>query len=98
MDIVVSSFINVITIVSCRVRDRLFSENHLLISERTLFHSMQKSSNCSLKIVTLLSSANIMGVDDTFNVGGKSFIKIRKSKGPKIIPWGIAYFTLPQFK
>jgi hypothetical protein len=32
-----------------------------------------------------------------FNVGGKSFIWIRKSKGPKIVPWGTTCFTLPQF-
>jgi hypothetical protein len=34
--------------------------------------------------MTLVSSANIMGTDKVFNVGGKSFMWIMKSKGPKI--------------
>jgi hypothetical protein len=29
-----------------------------------------------------------MGIDEVFNVGGRSFIQIRKSKGLKIDPWG----------
>jgi hypothetical protein len=36
----------------------------------------------------LVSSANIMGTEDMFSVGGRSFIQIRKSTGPKIDPWG----------
>jgi hypothetical protein len=36
--------------------------------------------------MTLVSSANIMGSDEIFIVGGRSFIYIMKSKGPRVDP------------
>jgi hypothetical protein len=39
-----------------------------------LFDSMQKSPKFLLEIMIIVSSANIMGIDEVFNVGGKSFI------------------------
>jgi hypothetical protein len=66
--------INLITSVLSRFRKSLFAENHLLVWERTLFNSMQKSSKFLLEIVALVSSANIMGTDEVFSVGGKSFM------------------------
>jgi hypothetical protein len=33
-----------------------------------------------------------------FIVGGRSFIYIMKSKGPKIDPWGIPCFIVPHFE
>jgi hypothetical protein len=65
--------INFITFVLSRFSDSLFAENHLLISKRTLFDSMQKSSKFLIEIMTLVSSANIMGIDEAFRVGGMSF-------------------------
>jgi hypothetical protein len=59
---------------------------------------MQKSSKFLLEIMTLVSLANIMGIDEVFSVGGRSFIQIRKSKGPKIYPWGTPCFLVPQFE
>jgi hypothetical protein len=49
--------------------------------ERILLYSMQKSSNFLLEIMTLVSSANIMGIEEVFSVGGRPFIYIRKSRG-----------------
>jgi hypothetical protein len=42
--------------------------------------------------MTLVSSANIMGIDEVFSVGGRLFMKTRKSKDPKIDPWGTPLF------
>jgi hypothetical protein len=52
------------------IQDRLFAENHSLIWERTL----QKSSKFLPEIITLVSSANIIGIDEVFTVGWRSFI------------------------
>jgi hypothetical protein len=62
------------TFVSSRFRDTLFAKDHLLIWGKTLFDIMQKSSKFLLEIVTLVSSANIMGTDEVFSVGGRSCI------------------------
>jgi hypothetical protein len=35
---------------------------------------MQRSSKFLPEIITLVSSANIIGADEVFNVGGRSFI------------------------
>jgi hypothetical protein len=51
--------------------DSLFAENHLLIWERTVFDSMQKSSKFLLEIVTVVSSQNIMCSDEVFNIEGR---------------------------
>jgi hypothetical protein len=48
--------------------------------------------------MTLVSSANIMGSDKLFIVGGRSFMYIMKSKGPRIDPWGTPCFIVPQFE
>jgi hypothetical protein len=39
-----------------------------------MFDSIQKSSKFLLEIMTLVSSANIMDIDEVFSVGGWSFI------------------------
>jgi hypothetical protein len=66
--------------------------------ENTLFAVAQKSSNLLLEIITLVSSANSMGFHDLLIVGGRSFIYIMKSKGPRIDPWGIPCFIIPQLE
>jgi hypothetical protein len=43
-----------------------------------------------------MSSANKMCAGKVFIVGGRSFICIMKSKGPKIDSWGTPCFTVPQ--
>jgi hypothetical protein len=58
-----------------------------------MFDVAQKSSTFLLEILTLVSSANIMGSVKVFIVGGRSFMYIMKSKGPRIDPWGTPYFT-----
>jgi hypothetical protein len=40
-------------------------------------------------------SANKMGSDKVFIVGGRSFIYIMKSKGPKIDPWELHVLLFP---
>jgi hypothetical protein len=49
-----------------------------------VFDVIQKSSNFLLEIITLVSSSNIMGSDKVFIVGGRLFIYIMKSKGPRV--------------
>jgi hypothetical protein len=56
-----------------------------------MFDLAQKSSKFLLEIMTLVSSAN-MGSVKVFIVGGKSFMYIMKSKGPRIDPWGTPCF------
>jgi hypothetical protein len=45
-----------------------------------------------------VSSANKMGSDKVFIIECRSFIYIKKSKGPKIDPWGPPCFTVPHFE
>jgi hypothetical protein len=63
-----------------------------------MFDILQKSSNFLLEIITLVLSANIMGFAKVFIVGGRSFMYIMKSKGPRIDPWGTPCFNVPQFE
>jgi hypothetical protein len=63
-----------------------------------MFDMVEKSSNFLLEIITLVSSVNKMGSDKVFIVGGRSFIYIKKSKGPKINPWGTPHFTVLHFE
>jgi hypothetical protein len=59
---------------------------------------MQKSTKFLLEIMTLVSSANIMGIDEVFSVGSRSFTYIdNENKGPKIAPWATPCFIVPQF-
>jgi hypothetical protein len=58
----------------------------------------QKSSKFLLEIMTLVTSVIIMGSDEIFIVGGKSFTYIMKNKGPRIDPWGTPRFTVLQFE
>jgi hypothetical protein len=60
--------------------------------------TVEELSNFLLEIITLVSSANKMGSDKVFIVGGRSFIYIMKCKDPKIDHWGTPCFTVPQFE
>jgi hypothetical protein len=42
--------------------------------------------------MTLVSLANIMGTDNAFIIGERSFTWIMKSKGFKFDPWGTPFF------
>ena len=46
----------------------------------------------------LVSSAKIIGAEVLFIILGKSFIHKRKSRGPKIEPYGTPCLTLAQFE
>jgi hypothetical protein len=39
-----------------------------------------------------------MGCDKVFIVGGRSFIRVMKSKGPIFAPLGTPCFTVPHFE
>jgi hypothetical protein len=48
----------------------------------------------------LVSSANIMGADEAFNVGGRSFIQIMKTKALKLTPGelhGLLFHSLRRY-
>jgi hypothetical protein len=45
-----------------------------------------------------VASANKMGSDKVFIVGGRSFIYKKESKGPKTDPWETPCFTVPHFE
>jgi hypothetical protein len=51
-----------------------------------MFEIVWKSPNYLLEIMTLVSSANIVGSDRVLIVGRRSFMYIMKSKGPRIDP------------
>jgi hypothetical protein len=57
---------------------------------------MQKSTRFLPEIMRPVSSANIMGIAKVFIVGGKPFIWVMKSKGPKLDPCGTPCFIVPQ--
>jgi hypothetical protein len=63
-----------------------------------MFDTLQKSSNFLQEIMTLVSSANIMGFAKVFIVGGRSFIYIMKRKGPRIDPWITQVLLFPSFR
>jgi hypothetical protein len=63
-----------------------------------VFDIVEKSSKFLLEIITIVSSVNKMGSYKVFIVVGESFIYIKKSKGPKIHPWGTPWFTIPHFE
>jgi hypothetical protein len=63
-----------------------------------MFDIVQKSSKFLLEIMTLVSSAKIMGSDKVFIAGGRSFMCIMKSESPRIDPWGTVCFIVPQFE
>jgi hypothetical protein len=48
-----------------------------------------------LEVFILVSSANIMGSDMVFIVGEGSYMRVMKSKSPRIDPWGTPCFTVP---
>jgi hypothetical protein len=56
-----------------------------------MFDAVWKSSNVLLQIMALLSSANIMGSDKVFIVGGRCFMYMR-NKGLRTEPWGTPFF------
>jgi hypothetical protein len=66
--------VNFIIFVLSRFSVSLLAAKHLLIRDTTLFDNMQKSSKFLLEIMTLVSSANIMGIAKVFIVGDRSFI------------------------
>jgi hypothetical protein len=76
----------------------LLDVSNLLTLERTVFDIVEKSSKFLLEIITLVSSENTVGSDKLFIVGGRSFIYIKKSKGPKFDPWVTPCFTVPHFE
>jgi hypothetical protein len=51
-----------------------------------MFDIAQNSSKFLLDIMTLVSSAKMMGSDEIFIVGGRSFIYIMKSKVLRMDP------------
>jgi hypothetical protein len=54
-----------------------------ILVSRESYTTAEESSNFLLEIMTLVSSANIMGSDEIFIVGGRSFIYIYIEKqGP----------------
>jgi hypothetical protein len=59
-----------------------------------VFDISEKSLKVLPEISTLVSSANKMGSGKVFVVGGRSFICIMKSIGPKVDPWGTPCFTI----
>jgi hypothetical protein len=63
-----------------------------------VFDTVEKSSKFLPEIITLVSSANKVGSDKVFIGGGRSFMYIKKSKGPKIDSLGTKCFTVPHFE
>jgi hypothetical protein len=77
-------------VVLSRFKDSLFCRKPFTHLIETLFDSMQKSFNFLLEIMTLVSSANIMGIDEVFRVEGRSYIWIMKAEALKLTPGELA--------
>jgi hypothetical protein len=46
--------------------------------------------------MTLVSSANNIGLDIEFIPRGRPFLYIMNNRGPRIDPWGTPCFSVPQ--
>jgi hypothetical protein len=75
-----------IMFVFCRFGAILIAANHLLMLKSIMFHIVQNSLNFSLQMMTLVSSASIMGSDKTCIFGFGLFMYILKIKGRTIGP------------
>jgi hypothetical protein len=67
---------NFITSVASKFRTKLLAVNHLIIWDRTIFDTEQKSSSFWREIMTLVSSANNIGSETEFTLRGRSLICI----------------------
>jgi hypothetical protein len=66
---------------------KLFLNYSLKLLNIVLISSL-KSNRAECDVRMLVSFANKMGVEFSLINIGKSFIKRRKSKGPRMEPWG----------
>jgi len=89
---------NFITFISSKFRTKLLAANYLIIRERTIFDTEQKSSKFLLEIMALVSIANNVGSDTEFTIRGRSFIYIINNRGPRNDPLGTPCFIVPQRK
>jgi hypothetical protein len=81
-----------------KFRTKLSAANCLIVSERTKFDGEQKSSKFLLAITTLLPLANNIHSDAEFIFRRRPFIYIyiMNNTDPRIDPWGIPCFSVPQ--
>jgi len=77
-------------------KDIRFVLNHSCIGWRILLASSLNFIGSGIQIVRLVSSANRTILLFLFIECGKSFIYRRKSKGPRIDPWGTPWVIWPQ--
>lgn len=56
------------------IRGQLVCRKLFTHLRKNFFKSIQKSFNFLLQIITPFSSANIMGIDERFNIGGRVFV------------------------
>jgi hypothetical protein len=68
--------ISFIIFVLSKYRTELLVTNHVILRERNIFDSEEKSRKFLLEIKTLVSSANNIGSDAEFILRGRSYIYI----------------------
>jgi len=77
---------NFIIFVLSKFRTKLLAPNHLIIQERIIFDTEQKSSKFLLEIMTHISSAYNIDSDTEFIHRGSSVIYIMNKRGPTVDP------------
>jgi len=82
--------VNFIVLMSCRFRENLLAVNHSLRWDRTVFASEGK-------FISILTR-NCESFVFSDKVGGRLFMSIMKSKGPRTEPWGTTYFIISQYE
>jgi len=87
---------NFIIFVLSKFRTKLLAANHLIKWDRTKFDTEEKSSKFLLEIMTLVSSANMVLIQNLFSGIIYIYICIMNSTGPRIDPWGIPHFNVFQ--
>ena len=79
-----------------KFKESKFRLNQSLKILNTVLILLLKSVGFKWNNKMLVSSANKIGTDLSLTDLGKTFIKMRKSKGPKTKPWGTPCSTLSQ--
>jgi len=77
---------NFIIFILSKFRTKLLAPNHLIIQERIIFDTEQKSLKFLLEIMTLLTSAYNIDSDTEFIRRGSSVINIMNKRGPRVDP------------
>ena len=81
-----------------KIKRSRFTSNHLFKISTTLWILLLKYIKLVYATKMLVSYANSIGIDLSFIILGRSFMYVRKSRGPKTEPCGTTCHTLAQLE